>query len=91
MAHWSDYNPWACSIVYAPDLESWLNCLANYSQKTFYREEAERLSKVDCYILPAPSGQHSMGMRYGKDGGDYYSPLCNAHAAQRLITKFQGG
>lgn len=30
---------------------------------------------LDAYILPQPSGFHSIGIRYGENGQDYLSPL----------------
>jgi len=89
MAHWHDHNPWADRLVYAPSLEAWLDCLDKcYQRETYEQRARERL--VDCYILPQPNGQHSMGMRHGPNGEDYYSPMCDAAKAQELIDKFGG-
>jgi hypothetical protein len=46
--------------------------------------------KVDPYILPQPSGQHSLGLRIGPAPEQYQSPSCNVKKAQELIDKYGG-
>ncbi len=96
MAHWHDYNPWAHVLVYTPDLESWLDCLAgglHGYDKEAYRARIEREQpgqKIDCYILPQPSGMHSIGLRFGPNVEDYYSPEADYAKAQAIIDRFGG-
>jgi hypothetical protein len=44
--------------------------------------------KVDAYILPSPSGRHSMGLRIGPEGSQYQSPPCNPVLGEHLIKKY---
>ena len=44
--------------------------------------------KVDAYILPCPSGYHSMGIRYGNGDSEYLSPLPDRKKIQALLRKY---
>lgn len=43
--------------------------------------------KLDAYILPQPSGYHSIGIRYGNDGHEYLSPPADKEKAQALLNE----
>jgi hypothetical protein len=44
--------------------------------------------RVDAYILPQPSGDHSIGIRYGKQGSEYLSPMGERSKVQALLDKY---
>ncbi len=46
---------------------------------------------LDAYILPQPDGHHSLGVRYGAEGSEYYSPH-NAHPEKTnaLLAEYGG-
>lgn len=44
--------------------------------------------KLDAYILPQPSGDHCIGIRYGNDGSDYLSPLGDTKKVQALLKQY---
>jgi hypothetical protein len=52
--------------------------------------QATNNPKVDAYILPQPSGYHSLGLRVGPEGSDYISPPCNQEIANLYIKKYGG-
>jgi hypothetical protein len=92
MAHWHDFNPWADSVIYLPSLEELSACLdPNDPDRQINRWHREHGSKLDAYILPSPSGDHSCGIRYGAEGSEYYSPFINPHIAELLISKYGPG
>lgn len=91
MAHWHDFNPWADRIVYLPDLEE-LSALLNPLEPTRYLERWMKEhpdGKLDAYILPQPSKFHSCGVRWGREGHEYYSPGLNRYAAELLLAKYR--
>lgn len=45
--------------------------------------------KLDAYILPCPSGWHSIGIRYGEDGPDYLSPMGDKSKVEQLLQKYK--
>ena len=45
--------------------------------------------KVDPYILPQPTGRHSLGLRIGPNPEDYHSPDCNREIAAYFIRKYR--
>lgn len=45
--------------------------------------------KLDAYILPQPSGFHSMGIRYGAEGSQYLSPLGDKEKLAALLKRYQ--
>jgi hypothetical protein len=99
--HWHEHNPWADLVVYVP-IERLAECVAGGTVREVdgsvvaydvarvlkHFRQGER-SKLDAYILPQPSGSHSLGVRYGAEGSQYYSPY-NAHPelAQALLNEF---
>lgn len=44
--------------------------------------------KLDAYILPEPSGFHSIGIRYGNEDQDYLSPHGDKEKVQALLDKY---
>lgn len=91
MPKWHSYNPWADKLVYLPDLKELSACLdpakPNYHYSRWINEHSER--RLDAYILPQPSGDHSCGIRYGSQGGEYYSPYINKYIAELLLSKYR--
>lgn len=45
--------------------------------------------KLDAYILPQPSGDHCIGIRYGRQGYEYLSPMGDRDKVQALLNKYQ--
>jgi hypothetical protein len=45
---------------------------------------------VDAYILPLPSGWHSIGIRYGKEPEDYDNVYLNKYVIELLLHKYGG-
>ena len=89
MAHWHDFNPWADRLIYVPDLEEFLECLYYPDNAQHYRDKCTHYyDKVDAYILLQPSGMHSGGIRYGREGNEYLSPYMNSAALERLARKY---
>jgi len=102
MAHWHNENPWKDHVVYVT-LEELAECIAG-GTITFFpsRQTApldveyclnrwhERGDKLDAYILPSPSGFHSVGVRYGPAGEDYFSPYArNQEKVIGLLQKYR--
>lgn len=44
---------------------------------------------LDAYILPCPSGWHSIGIRYGAEGSQYLSPPANRERTAALLRRYQ--
>lgn len=90
MAHWHDFNPWADNVIYLPDLAELSACLnPDQPLSQLERWERERDARLlDAYILPQPDGQHSCGIRWGKEGEEYYSPYIDPYIASLLISKY---
>lgn len=86
--YWHEWNPWNDSgLIYIP-IEL-CAALCNYSRSwsdeetvTHWRQYGD---KLDCYILPQPSGMHSLGVRFGKEGHEYLSPYGNHKAIDALL------
>ena len=88
MAHWHDYNPWANTVVYLPDIDELSACLDPLNPTKHKDRWLERGNKLDAYLLPQPSGYHDIGIRYGKEGSEYYSPYCHPAMARLLLLKY---
>lgn len=97
--HWHKANPWADAIVYVPAEELaeaiaggtiiTLNGVKPYEAAAIL-QRWKRHKKIDAYILPQPSGQHSVGVRYGSEGSQYYSPHnANPEKVQALLDKYR--
>lgn len=82
MAHWHDFNPWATHLIYVPSIAEAKD--AQYENYVFHYYGVA----VDAYILAQPSGQHSLGIRYGKEPEDYLSPPIAQDKAEQLIKKY---
>ena len=74
MAHWHSYNPWADKLVYVPDLYELAQCVSTDPSDTKYRW-LQLGPLIDAYILPQESGDHSIGIRYGRELDQYHSPF----------------
>ena len=100
--HWHEQNPWRDRIVYVP-IERLAECVAggtildhgvvkpyDVAWCLAHWRQVGR-DKLDAYILPQPGGDHSLGVRWGADGPEYYSPH-NAHPDKTaaLLAEFQG-
>lgn len=83
MAHWHNFNPWAATCIYVPSIAEALDL----DYEDFVFKEYGR--KVDAYILKSPSGFHSFGIRYGKEGHEYLSPQINPQRAEELLRKYE--
>jgi hypothetical protein len=83
--HWHKHNPWKDRVVYVP-LNELVECISH--APGFYQTLTGNL---DAYILPNGHGDygHSIGIRYGKEGPDYYSPLGDRKKVQALLDKYQ--
>lgn len=83
MAHWHDFNPWARNCVYISEEEmrevlgeSWPDeMLSAYG------------TRLDAYIIPQPDGRYSFGIRYGKEGGDYLSPVIYREEGDAIMAR----
>lgn len=99
MPHWHEHNPWKDKVVYVP-LERLAECAAggkvsykgNIVDRTpeflvSHWHRAVGKDKLDAYILPSPNGLHSIGIRYGAEGWEYYSPHNNNPAVTDALLK----
>lgn len=89
MAHWHSHNPWAKEIVYITDLEELSELLDLEKPKRHLRNWSQYGNKVDAYILPNVSGNHSCGIRYGAEPWEYLSPHINPRIASLLLHKYE--
>jgi hypothetical protein len=77
--HWHRYNPWRDDLVYIP-VERLAECVVGGTingktpEDLVKRWHQNGRDKLDAYILPQPSGEHDLGVRYGKEPEEYYSP-----------------
>lgn len=97
MSYWP--NPW--KVIYVP-IEELAECHYGLGQPYMdMHGNADVLTKeivlshwkssgehLDAYILPQPSGRHSIGIRYGTKDYQYLSPLGDAHKVAELLEKF---
>lgn len=73
------YNPWKEKLVYIPSVTDATDV------KTLILIVRQCGMEFDVYVLPSPSGYHSLGVRYGKEPEDYISiPISNERATQLL-------
>jgi hypothetical protein len=99
--HWHKYNPWADSVVYVP-IHELAACHHHVGQVLYNGGKREIMTigyildmwlqdglKVDAYILPSPSGDHCIGIRYGKEGSQYLSPMGDQKKVQKLLNKYR--
>jgi hypothetical protein len=99
--HWHRQNPWRDQITYVP-IERLAACVAGgtildadgvvrrYSVAWLLAHWAQAgRDRLDAYILPQPDGRHSLGIRYGAEGSEYFSPH-NAHPdkTRALLAEF---
>lgn len=90
--YWDKHNPWRDRAIYLPDLKELSACITPSDPDRQYRYwlETHQLM-VDAYILPAESGFHNVGVRYGEEGHMYYSPHVNMYISSLLLLKYQKG
>ena len=81
MRHWK--NPWETARDVL--LEDIIVLVSRYNNHPRPEERAEVLrrwlaqhEKLDAYIIPAPSGWHSLGARYGNGEAEYVSFTADA-------------
>lgn len=84
--HWHEHNPWADFVVYVP-IEELATCAAGgkirlidgrvvpFTTEIVLMHWRKYGDKLDAYILPQPSGDHSIGVRYGQKAWEYASPM----------------
>lgn len=85
MSYWDQYNPWREKAVYVP-LEELAEALADGSSirlgdgsvveytAALMLENWHRYSyELDGYILPGPTLEYSVGVRYGSHDNEYLS------------------
>lgn len=53
-----------------------------------WKEYEDIYGKVDAYILPQPSGFHSIGIRYGEADFQYVSPYGNKEKVAALLKRY---
>jgi hypothetical protein len=100
--HWHDVNPWRDQITYVP-IERLAECAAGGTialgiggevvpfDVPFILEHWASCGrdKLDAYILPQPHGRHSIGVRYGAEGSEYFSPHnANPEKTAALLAEF---
>lgn len=99
--HWHERNPWADKVVYVP-AEELAEAISGGTaelqdgtiiplDKEFFLSRWRKHEKIDCYILPHPNDKyHSVGVRYGPKGHQYYSPYGrNWDELDKLLIKYQ--
>lgn len=97
MTYW--INPWEDAIPVT--LEELAECHAGLDQlcgsangsflltkENVLEHWRSRGDKLDAYILPQPSGYHSIGIRYGAKGSEYLSPAGDKEKVQNLLDKY---
>jgi hypothetical protein len=100
--HWHQHNPWNDQIVYVP-IERLAECCAGgtildvggvvrpYDVAWLLAHWAScGRDKLDAYILPQPNGLHSLGVRWGAEGSEYFSPHnANPGMTRKLLADFR--
>ena len=95
MAHWHDYNPWARSVLYLPDLNELSACLNPiHPNDSFCRWERDHPNgRLDAYLLKdgpnATVREIHCGIRFGAAAHEYYSPPINQFVANLLHNKYE--
>jgi hypothetical protein len=98
--HWHHYNHRKDSVVYVPPAE--LACCVETGDgligtpdgtrvydASFILEGWRRLGPaLDAYIVPQPSGNHNIGVRYGKNEYEYLSPAAHKGRTSELLAKY---
>ena len=91
--HWT--NPWEEALDVP--LEEIIRLVSRYNnspdpaaREASIREWLSQHDKLDAYILPSPSGWHSLGARYGNEGSEYISfPADKGPELEALLAKAQ--
>lgn len=86
MAHWHDNNPWSAHLVYISEPGE----LEALTEGRYSLDELQKQGhpKLDIYLIPNFSFYHSLGIRYGREPNEYYSPWANQEIAERLLWKY---
>lgn len=87
--YWHRYNPWKDSIVYVP-IEELAECVAegyHMTKEEILKHWSQDGKKLDAYILPEPVF-HSMGIRYGREGREYISPMGDQKKLAELLKRY---
>lgn len=97
---WHDDNPWRDDVVYVT-LEELAECVdkgnglvrlpddvaVSYDNRWLMNHWQLASNALDAYILPQPSGDHSIGVRWGSLGSQYFSPMAHKERTQALLDK----
>lgn len=89
--YWDKHNPWRDRLIYLPDLKELSACIRPSDPDKQYRHWLDyHQLMVDAYIIPAQEGAycHSIGIRYGAEGPEYYSPHVNMYISSLLLLKY---
>jgi hypothetical protein len=98
MTHW--VNPWEDAIPVP--IEELAECHAHLggtyrnmngdafplTKETILEHWGNAGEKLDAYVLPCPSGEHCIGIRYGAEGSEYLSPAGDKEKVQALLNKY---
>ena len=100
MTHWHQENPWKDTAIYVP-LETLAEALSGYKSQLTTGEDVivspdmqveiwkNNGLNLDAYILPQPSGNVCVGVRYGPEPSDYISPhIHNKENVEKLCEKY---
>lgn len=83
--HWHEYNPWAADIIYVRLDELAAVCGYSWPAEETLEHWHQYGEELDAYILPQPSGMHSIGVRFGPRGEDYLSPYADQEKLKKLM------
>lgn len=88
--YWHEHNPWKERIVYLPDIKEVSACI-NPEKPFYYYEKCLHIHdlRVDAYVLEQSSGFHEVGIRYGAEPSEYYSPHINHYISDLLLKKYK--
>lgn len=89
MAHWHSFNPWAATLIYPASVKEVVSALSPNTAGLFgyALAQAQYRGPVDVYIV-AGGRRASLGIRYGKEPGDYLSVyVAEDKIAQRGLLK----
>ena len=93
--HW--INPWKEALDVS--LEEVVRLVSRYNNNPDTEANEARIWKwlsqhdrLDAYILPSPSGWHSLGARYGSEGNEYISfTVDKGPALEALLARARTG
>lgn len=100
--YWDEFNPWRGKLVYVT-LKELAHCvekhdgIINTSNGPLPYDDAWIIKhwqqggryRLDAYIILAqPSGEHSIGVRFGKRAEEYYSPMAHNRRTSKVLAKY---